>query len=80
MFPDWDLEPYTDLDVKRTLLASKTTNVPVTLLNTIVSSSNGIGGGGKSSGAVLAPNGKLYMSPQNAEFVIEFDPTANNSQ
>jgi hypothetical protein len=80
MFPAWDLEPYTTLAVQRHGLASKTTNSPVTLLNTIVSSSTGISGGGLSSGAVLAPNGKLYMSPQDAEKVIEFDPITNIMQ
>jgi hypothetical protein len=80
MFPDWDLEPYTDLDVKKTLLASKTTNVPVTLLNTIVSSSNGIAQSAKASGAVLAPNSKLYIAPLNAEKIIEFDPVTNTMQ
>jgi hypothetical protein len=41
-----------------------------------VPSSNGIGGT-KYDSSVLAPNGKLYMGPDNTEFIIEFDPSTN---
>ena len=79
-FSDWNQPTYTPLEIENHKLASKATNTPVTLLSTIVSSSNGIGGGGKSSGAVLAPNGKIYMGAQNPDKIIEFDPATNTMQ
>jgi hypothetical protein len=75
-FPNWNQQTYTPLEIENHKLASKVSNASVSLLSTIVSSSNGIAGT-KYDCSVLAPNGKFYMGPDTTEFIIEFDPVTN---
>jgi hypothetical protein len=75
-FQDWKINIYDKVLFDNFRLASLIYNKPVTKLEILIPSTNGITNR-KGPGSVTAPNGKIYCSADRTSFNVVFNPVTN---